>query len=83
MRIVKDARGIEWESKALVQGPAQVCSRLLICMIIDCYSALRTINEDLIKLPTIYKALNASTVDDCLNRLSTPEKFKVCPASGY
>ena len=52
MRIVKAARGIEWESKALVQGPAQVCSRLLICMIIDCYSALRTINEDLIKLPT-------------------------------
>ena len=53
------------------------------------YSTLKTINEDLDKIVAqgswrlgIYSDLNATAVDDCLNRLSTAlEKFKVCLAS--
>jgi hypothetical protein len=52
--------------------------------------SLRTINEDLNKIIAqgpwwIYKDLDTSAVDDCLNRLSTAfEKFMVvCPTSGY
>ena len=60
-------------------------------MIIDNYSILWTIYEDLDKITAqgpyllrIYKDLNTSVVDDCLIRLSTAlEKFKVCPTSGY
>ena len=58
--------------------------------ITDCYSTLRTINEELDKITTplitdllgIYKNLIA--VNDCLDRLSTAvEKFRVCPTSGF
>ena len=54
-----------------------------------CYSALKTIKEDLDKITAqglwklgIFSDLNTTAVDDCLNRLSTAlEKFKVCPTS--
>ena len=54
-----------------------------------CYSILMTINDELeiiiAQYPWllgIYNDLNASPVEDCLDRLSSIlEKFKVCPTS--
>ena len=89
--IMKAAKGIERDIKDLLMC-AQDSWFVLWgdhWLLKLCYSTLKMINEELDKITAqgpwllgIYRDLNASAVDGCLDRLSTAlEKFKVRPAS--